>query len=427
MPSMKHIPIGGVIGRIFGHHKHDHDHHHGHEHGEGEKIQQGHKYARLLKKSALNKDQKKILKKYMKAVKSEKFHKPRLFEQARHFMRGAVEEGPPESPLEGSASDYIKGLLENGIEPSAIEGAGTDFLTEAMQHGAEPSPIEGMAQTYLQNLLGRSPEEQYSTFAQPYMRQFQEEIMPEVAERFAGAGALSGSGFQNAISHAGAGLAENLASLKGNLINQMLDRQLQGANVGLGYAQMPMQRFGQRLQAANTGLGYAQLPMQRTGMMLQAANTGVPYAQMPTQRFNQQFNYAQAAIPTSLIPQQMQQENNRYANQLNFARQQQVLGTPTTNTMLIPPQTRDQRGGFWRGAGPGLAGAGAGAGIGALLGGPAGALMGAGIGSSLGNSLRGGGATGFSLPIGLSPVSASSNPMSTSPIRSQMFSPENNL
>ena len=350
--------------------------HHPHEHGEGKKILQGKKYARILKQKTLNKDQKKILKNYMKKEKPQKFEKPRLFKQARHFMREAVRHGPPVSPL---------------------EGVGAGFLSNAIQNGPPISPIETAGQTYLQNLLARSPEEQYNTFAQPYMRQFREEIMPEIAERFAGAGALSGSGFQNAISQAGAGLTENLAALKGNLINQMLERQLQGANVGLGYAQMPGQRLSQQLQAANVGMGYAQLPAQR---------------------FNQQFNYAQAAIPTSLIPQQMQTEYNRYAQQQNMLRQQAVLGTPTTNTMIIPP--RGAKGGFWNGAGPGLVGAGIGAGIGGIAGGPMGALVGAGVGSGLGNSIAGRGGGGVSVPISYVP-SASSAP------QRQIFAPENNL
>lgn len=51
-------------------------------------------------------------------------------------------------------------------------------------------------------------------FAAPYKRQFEEQTVPGLANRFAGLGALSSSGFQQALGQAGAGLSENLAGLR---------------------------------------------------------------------------------------------------------------------------------------------------------------------------------------------------------------------
>lgn len=81
-------------------------------------------------------------------------------------------------------------------------------------------PLLGQSGGYLQDLLGGS-EESFNRFAAPYQRQFQEQIVPELAEQFAGVGALSSSGFQQALGQAGAGLSERLASLKEGLRSQI--------------------------------------------------------------------------------------------------------------------------------------------------------------------------------------------------------------
>ena len=58
-------------------------------------------------------------------------------------------------------------------------------------------------------------------FADPYMRQFEQETVPGIAQRFAGAGAeggaLSSSAFGQALGGAGAGLQSQLAALKSQL------------------------------------------------------------------------------------------------------------------------------------------------------------------------------------------------------------------
>jgi len=77
--------------------------------------------------------------------------------------------------------------------------------------GATPEMFQ-----YLQGLLS-GDEGAYSKFAAPYMRQFEEEIVPGIAERFGGMGAQSSSGFQQALGKAGAGLQENLAALREQL------------------------------------------------------------------------------------------------------------------------------------------------------------------------------------------------------------------
>lgn len=90
------------------------------------------------------------------------------------------------------------------------------FLSQIFQQlgGMQaPGGTYGLAQQRLQEQL-MGGNEAYNAFAAPYLRQFQEEIVPGLAERFAGAGALSSSGFAQALGGAGAGLQERLASLR---------------------------------------------------------------------------------------------------------------------------------------------------------------------------------------------------------------------
>lgn len=118
--------------------------------------------------------------------------------------------------------------------------------------------------SYLQNLLQDNPES-YNDYEAPYMRQFNEQIVPGIAERFSGLGAGSqrSSAFQQALGQAGAGLSESLAGQRANLRQNSIS-QLQGF-LGSGLrspfetAYMPaqqsgLQRFGNAL-APLSGLG----------------------------------------------------------------------------------------------------------------------------------------------------------------------------
>lgn len=87
--------------------------------------------------------------------------------------------------------------------------------------------VFGQAQNYLQNLLSGSPQAS-EAFEAPYLRQFREQTIPNIAETFSGlgSGAQSSSAFQQALGQAGAGLAENLASLREGLRGQAATQAL---------------------------------------------------------------------------------------------------------------------------------------------------------------------------------------------------------
>jgi hypothetical protein len=96
-----------------------------------------------------------------------------------------------------------------------------------------------LAQNYFNNFLGPNQQEAYDQFSEPYLQQFQEQLLPQIAERFAGAGALSSSGFGQSL---GAG-ASNLQSQLAQLFSQL---QSQAAG----------QQYNQYNQLAQTGLNY---------------------------------------------------------------------------------------------------------------------------------------------------------------------------
>ncbi len=98
----------------------------------------------------------------------------------------------------------------------------------------QQSPLFQQGSSFLQNLLSGSPEAT-AAFEAPYMRQFHEQTVPALAERFSGlgSGAQNSSAFTQALGAAGAGLSENLAALRSQL-------QLGGLGQALGFAQQPI-------------------------------------------------------------------------------------------------------------------------------------------------------------------------------------------
>lgn len=92
----------------------------------------------------------------------------------------------------------------------------------------------------LQNQYLDPSSEAVNQFTQPYMDQFNQQTVPGLAERFAGAGAMGGglssSGFGQSLSSAGGNLQNQLAQLK--------------ASLGRQAAQSLMNQYGQTSQQA---------------------------------------------------------------------------------------------------------------------------------------------------------------------------------
>ncbi len=87
----------------------------------------------------------------------------------------------------------------------------------------------------------------FKNFEAPLQRQFEEQTVPDLANRFAsmGSGGATGStGFRNQLAREGSNLSTNIAALRGGM-------QQQGVNQGLQYAQQPFQNL---LQMMGLGL-----------------------------------------------------------------------------------------------------------------------------------------------------------------------------
>lgn len=103
----------------------------------------------------------------------------------------------------------------------------------------------------------------FERFSKPYQEQFEQQTVPQLAERFAGmgGGALSSSGFGQALSSAGSGLQTDLAGLKSQLqqgaIQDLLGQynSLLGNYQGLASTGLGKEPFAYKQTKATQGLG----------------------------------------------------------------------------------------------------------------------------------------------------------------------------
>jgi hypothetical protein len=115
------------------------------------------------------------------------------------FFTGSPEKHKRVSTLTKQQQPLADQLVNAGLSP----GAGGAF---------------GTAADYYRNLMSDNPAD-FDSFAAPEQRRFNEQIIPDLAEQFAGmgSGALSSSGFRNAAVNAGTDLSERLGAIRANL------------------------------------------------------------------------------------------------------------------------------------------------------------------------------------------------------------------
>lgn len=141
------------------------------------------------------------------------------------------------------------------------------FMGEGGEMGSTYNPNQlGMMDQILQSLKGGAPNIQnnqnyqqgqewlsslfndpefFKNMEAPLQRQFQEQTVPELANRFAGmgAGATGSTAFRNQLGREGSNLHSNIAAMRTGM-------QQQGVNQSLQYAQQPFQNYMQQLMAA---------------------------------------------------------------------------------------------------------------------------------------------------------------------------------
>ena len=108
------------------------------------------------------------------------------------------------------------------------------------------SPAYGQGLDWLMALF--NDPEFFKSFEAPLQRQFQEQTIPDLANRFASmgsGGALGSTAFRNQLAREGSNLSTNIAALRGGMQQQAIP-QLQA------YAQQPFSNYTQLLQSALT-------------------------------------------------------------------------------------------------------------------------------------------------------------------------------
>lgn len=88
----------------------------------------------------------------------------------------------------------------------------------------------------------------FERFEAPLQRQFQEQTIPDLANRFAGmgsGGSLGSTGFRNQLAREGSNLSTNIAALRGNMQQNAVPQLL-------GYAQQPFSNYMSLLNSALT-------------------------------------------------------------------------------------------------------------------------------------------------------------------------------
>lgn len=151
-------------------------------------------------------------------------------------------------------------------QPGRIEAVPTvtpeqKSLQDMILGGVE-SPLGKGLQNIMQ-LLSGDPEA-LKAFQAPAMRQFQQEIVPGIAERFTGMGegAQGSSAFGQQLGQAGAGLAENLSAQRAGLQSQAMSQLQQLMGTGMQPQFQPTQIPGQEgmlqslIKALGSGLGF---------------------------------------------------------------------------------------------------------------------------------------------------------------------------
>lgn len=146
---------------------------------------------------------------------------------------------------------------------SGQQGGINDILQQikGMKGNADitQNPAYQQGQNWLMGMF--NDPEFFKSFEAPLQRQFQEQIVPELANRFAGMGSGGSTGstaFRNQLAREGSNLSTNIAAMRGQM-QQAAIPQL------LGYAQQPFQNM---MSLYNQALG---APMMN---QYQPANAG---------------------------------------------------------------------------------------------------------------------------------------------------------
>jgi|HubBroStandDraft_2_1064218.scaffolds.fasta_scaffold00031_7 hypothetical protein len=145
---------------------------------------------------------------------------------------------------------------------------------------------------YLQSLFNNP--DFFNRFEAPLQRQFQEQTIPDLANRFASmgsGGSLGSTGFRNQLAREGSNLETNIGALRGNMMQQAVPQLL-------GYSQQPFSNYLSLLQTALTPTNNTYQPAS-SGFFGPIASS---FAGAAGQGFGQQFGQNMASQYNPINP-----------------------------------------------------------------------------------------------------------------------------
>lgn len=179
-----------------------------------------------------------------------------------------------------SAFSTLMGSLtgEKGGQKSSFskgqQGGINDIIQQIKGMGGAPDITQNQnfqqGQGFLDNLF--NDPSFFQNIEAPALRQFDEQIAPDIANRFASmgsGGSMGSTAFRNQMNREGSNLAQNLSA-------QRTGMQQQGANQSLGYAQQP---FSNIMQLYNQALGQPMMNQYQGPSTGGFGSLGAPFAQ----------------------------------------------------------------------------------------------------------------------------------------------------
>lgn len=185
--------------------------------------------------------------------------------------------GGPVGALGGGVLGSLLGFTGSGDKMNKVstlskpQKALLDQIMQMISPGGQLGQSQQQGISLLNQYMNPSSEA-VQQFTQPYMDQFNNQIVPGLAERFAGRGALGGalssSGFGQSLSAAGGQLQNQLAALKAGLGQQAAQSLMNqyGSFAGMGLNAQPF-AYLQKAPSAFSGFmqGYGQEGMPGLG------------------------------------------------------------------------------------------------------------------------------------------------------------------
>ena len=147
-----------------------------------------------------------------------------------------------------------------------MKGAGDVTKNQGFQQGNE----------WLMSMF--NDPEFFKNFEAPLQRQFQEQTVPDLANRFASmgsGGSLGSTGFRNQLAREGSNLSSNIAALRGGMQQNAIPQLLQ-------YSQQP---FSNLMSLYSQALGQPMMNQYQPATMGAAGALAAPFAQGAAQAY----------------------------------------------------------------------------------------------------------------------------------------------